>query len=87
MWSDACDHCRADHYGPAEQLIGQFLSESPSARDRVQVMTKACFFGRGDMRSAGDLKAVEEVRFFRNIGWSVLWVRGWGGRRDEVQAG
>jgi len=35
----------ADHYGPAELLIGRYLAQGqPGLRDRLQIMTKVCVF-------------------------------------------
>ncbi|EFJ45917.1 hypothetical protein VOLCADRAFT_105794 [Volvox carteri f. nagariensis] len=40
----------ADHYGPAETLIGRYLATDPDRRPpNTQVLTKYCVFGRRDM--------------------------------------
>ncbi|WIA28486.1 hypothetical protein OEZ86_011029 [Tetradesmus obliquus] len=39
----------ADHYGPAEVLIGRFLKENPELKGKVQVATKYCVFSGRDM--------------------------------------
>ncbi|GLC40730.1 hypothetical protein PLESTM_001106100 [Pleodorina starrii] len=40
----------ADHYGPAEALIGRYLASSPDRRPpNTQVLTKYCVFSRRDM--------------------------------------
>jgi len=39
----------ADHYGPAESLIGRYMREHPEQRDKVQVLTKMCVFTSMDM--------------------------------------
>ncbi|GAB4813776.1 hypothetical protein N2152v2_000822 [Parachlorella kessleri] len=49
----------ADHYGPSEAVIGQYLYARPDHRGRVQVLTKFCCFG--DMqRQAANLDFVEQ---------------------------
>ncbi|KAF8072566.1 UKL1 [Scenedesmus sp. PABB004] len=55
----------ADHYGPAELLIGRWLAEHPDARPRVQVATKYCVFSRAEMAAldgAAVRAAVERSR-------------------------
>ncbi|PNH03828.1 hypothetical protein TSOC_010081 [Tetrabaena socialis] len=39
----------ADHYGPAEALIGRYLATHPEQRPATQVFTKYCVFSRGEM--------------------------------------
>ncbi|GAX74330.1 hypothetical protein CEUSTIGMA_g1779.t1 [Chlamydomonas eustigma] len=39
----------ADHYGPAEELIGRYLKDHPSEAQNVQVLTKLCVFSGAEM--------------------------------------
>lgn len=39
----------ADHYGPAETLIGRYLAQHPDQIDTIQVLTKLCVFTSADM--------------------------------------
>lgn len=39
----------ADHYGPAELLIGQYLAQHPEQRASIQVCSKYCVFSGLDM--------------------------------------
>ncbi|KAG2501704.1 hypothetical protein HYH03_000205 [Edaphochlamys debaryana] len=50
----------ADHYGPAEVLIGRFLAANPDKRAQTQVLTKYCVFGPREMNGING-KAVEEA--------------------------
>lgn len=49
----------ADIYGPSESIIGQYLQGSGD-RDKVQVLTKFCCFGRA-MQSASSASFVRQV--------------------------
>jgi len=41
----------ADHYGPAEVLMGRFLASEPGLRTRCQALTKYCVFSPLEMAS------------------------------------
>lgn len=41
----------ADHYGPAELLIGRCLEENPEQAPNIQVLTKLCVFTSAEMSS------------------------------------
>lgn len=52
----------ADHYGPAEVLIGRYLQSHPAAAaPKSQVLTKYCVFSGVDMATI-NATAVEKVR-------------------------
>ncbi|KAG2451292.1 hypothetical protein HYH02_003898 [Chlamydomonas schloesseri] len=52
----------ADHYGPAEVLIGRYLATNPDQRPpKTQVLTKYCVFGRLDMATINKDAVVQAV--------------------------
>jgi len=48
----------ADHYGPAELLIGRYLRENPQQVPNIQVLTKLCLFSGAEMVSVNQ-KAID----------------------------
>lgn len=55
----------ADHYGPAETLIGRFLVQHPEWRPKVQLLSKYCVFNGLDMATLNKFavrKAVDTSR-------------------------
>ncbi|KAG2435732.1 hypothetical protein HXX76_006929 [Chlamydomonas incerta] len=56
----------ADHYGPAEALIGRYLAANPDQRPpKTQVLTKYCVFGRMDMATINKDAVVQAVNVSR----------------------
>ncbi|PNW72043.1 hypothetical protein CHLRE_16g684750v5 [Chlamydomonas reinhardtii] len=52
----------ADHYGPAEALIGRYLASNPDQRPpKTQVLTKYCVFGQMDMATINKGAVVQAV--------------------------
>ncbi|KXZ55536.1 hypothetical protein GPECTOR_2g1085 [Gonium pectorale] len=56
----------ADHYGPAEALIGRYLSSHPDRRPSTQVLTKYCVFSRQDMALINKEAVKQAVNQSRN---------------------
>lgn len=50
----------ADHYGPAEKLLGSFVNSRPPTAAPVQLLTKYCVFSGMEM-AAVNRESVERV--------------------------
>ncbi|GIL79723.1 hypothetical protein Vretimale_12369 [Volvox reticuliferus] len=57
----------ADHYGPAEVLIGRYLAANPDRQPpNTQVLTKYCVFSRRDMAGINQQAVTQAVNLSRN---------------------
>ncbi|GLI68097.1 hypothetical protein VaNZ11_012423, partial [Volvox africanus] len=57
----------ADHYGPAEVLIGRYLAANPDRRPpNTQVLTKYCVFSRKDMAGINQQAVTQAVNLSRS---------------------
>lgn len=55
----------ADHYGPAEALIGRYLREHPEERPTTQVLTKYCVFSGTEMSNISSFSVGKAVDLSR----------------------